>query len=77
MPKMDDFITRHENQVLFPLSMGGYSAWKDRSVEDIRTALRAKATIGRGGNPAVRVESVSAGVVKHEKENGNSKAHDV
>lgn len=72
MPKTEDFVTRHDNNVLFPLSMSGYSTWKDRSVEDIRAALKAKATIGRGGNPAGRVESVSAGVVKQENGNGNS-----
>jgi hypothetical protein len=73
MPNTEDFITRPENQVLFPLSLNGYSTWKDRSVEDIRSALRAKATIGRGGNPAVRVESVSAGATKQENGNGASK----
>ena len=77
MPNPDDFITRHDNQVLFPLSMGGYSAWKERSVEDIRAALKAKATIGRGGNPAVRVESVSAGPVKQENGYGMSKNNGV
>lgn len=44
-PRPSDFINRHDNHVLFPLSKSGASAWKERSVEDIRAALRAKATI--------------------------------
>lgn len=72
-PDMEDFMTRQENNVLFPLSMSGYSTWKDRSVEDIHAALRAKATIGRGGNMAARVEPVSAGPMKEEHRNGSVK----
>ncbi|GIK00457.1 hypothetical protein Aspvir_004482 [Aspergillus viridinutans] len=41
-PKVDDFTSRDENLVLFPLSTSGYPDWRDRSVEDIRAALRAK-----------------------------------
>jgi hypothetical protein len=41
-PKVDDFTGRDENLVLFPLSASGYPDWKDRSVQDIRAALRAK-----------------------------------
>jgi hypothetical protein len=41
-PKMDDFASRDENLVLFPLSTSGYPDWRNRSVEDIRDALRAK-----------------------------------
>jgi ion channel-forming bestrophin family protein len=38
-----DFIERAENKVLFPLSLSPYEDWADRSVEEIRDALRAKA----------------------------------
>lgn len=47
-PKVDDFMTRADNLVLFPLSQNGYTEWKDRSAEDIRAALRAKVV----ANPA-------------------------
>ncbi|KAI9041643.1 UPF0187 domain membrane protein [Aspergillus affinis] len=41
-PKMDEFSARDDNLVLFPLSASGYPEWKNRSVEDIRAALKAK-----------------------------------
>jgi hypothetical protein len=44
-PKVEDFMARAENLVLFPLSQLGYPDWKDRSVEDIRGALRTKVVV--------------------------------
>ncbi|KAE8151266.1 Bestrophin, RFP-TM, chloride channel-domain-containing protein [Aspergillus avenaceus] len=41
-PNVNDFITRDDNLVLYPLSTVGYPDWKDRSVEEIRAALRTK-----------------------------------
>ncbi|KAJ5902827.1 hypothetical protein N7495_003355, partial [Penicillium taxi] len=41
-PKVADFMTREDNLVLFPLSEKGYPEWKQRSVQDIRAALKAK-----------------------------------
>ncbi|PIG87946.1 UPF0187 domain membrane protein [Aspergillus arachidicola] len=41
-PRVDDFIIRDDNLVLYPLSTDGYNDWKDRSVEEIRAALRTK-----------------------------------
>ncbi|PWY85768.1 UPF0187 domain membrane protein [Aspergillus sclerotioniger CBS 115572] len=41
-PRLDDFGTRDDNYVLYPLSTCGYPEWKDRSVEEIRAALRTK-----------------------------------
>lgn len=41
-PRVDDFTVRDDNLVLYPLSMDGYNDWKDRSVEEIRAALRTK-----------------------------------
>lgn len=38
-----DFVQRSENKVLFPLSLSPYEDWADRSVQEIRDALRAKA----------------------------------
>ncbi|KAJ5099800.1 hypothetical protein N7532_006801 [Penicillium argentinense] len=57
-PNVDDFMTRADNLVLFPLSQSGYDEWKDRSVEDIRGALRAKvvaspAALGSDGSTVV------------------------
>ncbi|KAK2875611.1 hypothetical protein FQN49_001571 [Arthroderma sp. PD_2] len=39
------FINREDNYVLYPLSKGSVNMWRDRSVEDIRAALKAKATL--------------------------------
>ncbi|KAJ5087835.1 hypothetical protein N7456_011451 [Penicillium angulare] len=52
-PKVDDFMEREDNLVMFPLSQSGYSEWHDRSVEDIRAALKAKvvASPTPSGNP--------------------------
>ncbi|PYH98966.1 UPF0187 domain membrane protein [Aspergillus ellipticus CBS 707.79] len=41
-PKLADFGKRDDNYVLYPLSMSGYPEWKDRSVDEIRAALRSK-----------------------------------
>ncbi|RAL10018.1 UPF0187 domain membrane protein [Aspergillus homomorphus CBS 101889] len=41
-PKLDEFGVREDNFVLFPLSTSGYNEWKDRSVDEIRAALRSK-----------------------------------
>lgn len=44
-PKPEDFIYTDQNHVLYSL---GYGAWNERSVEDIRATLRAKANKRRG-----------------------------
>jgi len=44
-PKPSDFINCKDNMVLFPLSKGNCASWKERSMKDIRGALKAKATI--------------------------------
>lgn len=54
-PKVDDFMARPDNLVLFPLSQNGYTEWKDRSTEDIRAALRTKAV----ANPTVAPSDAS------------------
>ncbi|KAB8078402.1 UPF0187-domain-containing protein [Aspergillus leporis] len=41
-PNVDDFTNRDDNLVLYPLSTNGYPNWKDRSVEEIRAALKTK-----------------------------------
>lgn len=52
-PKVDDFTTRDENLVLYPLSTNGFPEWKDRSVEEIRSALRTKVVANRPTTAAV------------------------
>ena len=59
-PDVDQFMTRPENLVIFPLSQEGYPAWKERSKEDIRAALRAKILANSGHNPAVDCSNTSA-----------------
>jgi len=44
-PKPEEFINRSDNMVLYPLSKGNCASWKERNMEDIRGALKAKATI--------------------------------
>lgn len=58
-PKVDDFMSRPENLVLYPLSQNSYDEWKARSVEDIRAALRAKVTAGSGMSTALEGSDAS------------------
>lgn len=51
-PNVDDFMTRADNLVLFPLSQNGYPDWKNRKVEDIRAALRAKVVANPASAPS-------------------------
>ncbi|KIV94734.1 hypothetical protein PV10_02472 [Exophiala mesophila] len=43
-PSSSKFVTTERNKVLFPLSESSYSSWAEKSVDEIRSALRAKAT---------------------------------
>lgn len=52
-------MARPENLVLFPLSQDGYPAWKDRSKDDIRAALRAKAVGSSSQSPAEAESDIS------------------
>ncbi|EAS30518.2 uncharacterized protein CIMG_05997 [Coccidioides immitis RS] len=58
-PKPQDFISRRNNLVLQPLSKSGVDAWRQRSIEDLRAALKAKATVA----PATMAISGSRGQV--------------
>ncbi|KAJ5795060.1 hypothetical protein N7457_001659 [Penicillium paradoxum] len=49
-PDVDDFMQRADNLVLYPLSQLGYPDWRERSVEDIRSALRTKLVINPSGS---------------------------
>jgi putative membrane protein len=44
-PDVNDFMSRADNLVLFPLSQLGYPDWQERSVADIRGALRTKVVV--------------------------------
>lgn len=43
--KMERIMRSSENLVLYPLSPDGYDKWKDRSVDEIRAALRSKVVV--------------------------------
>lgn len=58
-PNVEDFMTRPENLVLFPLSQAGYPMWKDRNREDIHSALRAKFVASPSKNPALAGSNMS------------------
>ncbi|KAL4883314.1 Bestrophin, RFP-TM, chloride channel-domain-containing protein [Aspergillus karnatakaensis] len=51
-PKVEDFTSREDNYVLYPLSISGQPSWADRSVDDIRAALRAKVVANSSGGSA-------------------------
>ena len=36
------------NKPLWPLSTSGHHVWRERNVQDIRSALRAKVVVGTG-----------------------------
>jgi ion channel-forming bestrophin family protein len=42
-------LSRNLNQPLWPLSHSAFGEWKDRPESDIRSALKAKAFVGKGG----------------------------
>lgn len=48
-PNVDDFMSRADNLVLYPLSQLGYPDWRERSIEDIRGALRTKVVVNPSG----------------------------
>ncbi|KAG9912603.1 membrane protein, partial [Aureobasidium melanogenum] len=43
-PRIEDWAYAPNNRVLHPLSATGFAGWEHRSLEEIREALRAKAT---------------------------------
>lgn len=60
-PHIDDWLKNKENSVLFPLSMTGYHGWENRSVADIRDALKAKATTSAQSIQIERVRTAIQG----------------
>ncbi|KKA21868.1 UPF0187 domain membrane protein [Rasamsonia emersonii CBS 393.64] len=56
-PKMSQFMNSSDNLVLYPLSLKGYDSWKQRSVDEIRAALRTKV---RTQPPTTSAESSSS-----------------
>lgn len=61
--KPGDFIHSEQNRVLYSLGSMGYGALNERSVEDIRAALRAKANIMPGANEQ---DDLAEKVTQHE-----------
>ena len=51
-PDVSEFMKSEDNLVLFPLSQYGFPAWKERSVADIRGALRAKVVASSAPAPS-------------------------
>ena len=51
----------HDNKPLWPLSTSGHGVWRERNVGDIRSALKAKVTIGNGGMGMGEKDSSSSG----------------
>lgn len=43
-PRIEEWAHATNNRVLFPLSATGFEGWGQRSVDEIRDALKAKAT---------------------------------
>lgn len=44
-PRTEDFVKNAENALLYPLSSHGYGLWGEKSVQELREALRAKPDI--------------------------------
>ena len=57
-PRVNDFTIRDENLVLYPLSTHGFPDWKDRSVEEIRAALRTKVVANVPASAAASASTV-------------------
>ncbi|KAJ5776836.1 hypothetical protein N7520_000082 [Penicillium odoratum] len=60
LPNVEDFMSRPENLVLFPLSQEGYPSWKVLSKADIRTALQAMALVSPNREPTLDGTSISS-----------------
>ena len=43
--KADTFVKSRQNRIMYPLSHDSYEVWKDRSLEEIREALRRKTLV--------------------------------
>src|ERR1700733_14923424 len=43
--KADTFVKSKQNRIMYPLSCDSYEVWKDRSLEEIREALRRKTLV--------------------------------
>ena len=74
-PHPKNFVKHSQNKVLYPLSMSEYAFWEDRSVEEIREALRQKAvsadvTVERMERSLTREDQAKSSGV-NEKDFGN------
>jgi predicted membrane chloride channel (bestrophin family) len=56
-PRNQEWIKKDNNQVLFPISASGYSAWASRSEARIRAELRSKASQGMEARKSLNVDA--------------------
>jgi putative membrane protein len=54
--KSESFVKSKNNRIMAPLNKDGYDTWKDRSVDEIREALRKK-SVASGENVKARLRS--------------------
>lgn len=66
-PKGEEFLSRSENLVLYPLSFSGYADWRERSVEDIRAALRSKVIANSARTPGLSKASSMVDLSFHHR----------
>jgi putative membrane protein len=59
--KFDAVADQQTNKMLYPLSNNGFDHWKQRSVDDIRAALKARAVIGAFSTTASQGNEALAG----------------
>lgn len=71
-PKVEDFMPRNENLVMYPLSLEGYDHWKNRSVEDIRGALRTRVIVHKKGRSAAQNQKSQSSTEVSEGDSGTS-----
>lgn len=67
-PKPDEWIKNVNNKLLYPLSLTGYQGWEGRSVDDIRDALRAKATTNAKCVHVERLKTKNEGIQTTQQE---------
>lgn len=69
-PKVKDFTSHEDNLPLYPLSNEGYEGWKDRSLDEIRSALRAKviANTPLNGPSRTTLSSTASGILSSSRQ---------
>ncbi|KAL1972018.1 hypothetical protein VTN31DRAFT_7237 [Thermomyces dupontii] len=73
-PKVEDFMPRSDNLVMYPLSFEGYDHWKNRSVDDIRGALRTRVVAHKQGRSAAQSQQSQSATEVSEGGSGTTMA---